>query len=250
MSPHRVGAAVALLVLAVAGCSSDEHAPAAVASTTVPAATAPTSVAFSTAVISRDGSDDYTVQPAAHSAAITADAGNVGGNLRIAFWNADSPDLTDSYACATWRSASADDLQQGIGLRIRAGSAGTRLIMITKNVYLRGFWVFNIDVWDTAASGLSVVQSFDLQSVFRPAGVLVPLPWHMCARVNRDVVDFKAWPDTVPTPAWGDPAFGGSTRLPPGWTYPGKAGWYIGHVPPGGAAAYTDLDTGRTRPRF
>jgi hypothetical protein len=33
-------------------------------------------------------------------------------------------------------------------------------------------------------------------------------------------------------------------ELPEGWSEPGRAGWYAGHLGPGQAVAYTDLDAG------
>ena len=44
-------------------------------------------------------------------------------------------------------------------------------------------------------------------------------------------------------PAWGDPTHGGSVQLPAGWSAPGKAGWFIGHIQPNNTAVFTNLAT-------
>ena len=40
-----------------------------------------------------------------------------------------------------------------------ANGTSTRAILITKNVFLGGVWVFNIQVWDTARTGLSILKN-------------------------------------------------------------------------------------------
>ena len=197
-----------------------------------------------TSVITPVGRDRFSVVPVgAADATMTAPMTNSDSNLREVFWDDTAPDVADGGACATWQSASTPSLQQGIALRASSGVGGTRAILVTKNVFLGGEWVFNIDVWDTATSGLTVLKNVDLHEVFNVAGHLTPLPWRMCARVSGDVADFKVWPLSQPEPAWGDPRFGGASRLPPGWRLPGKVGWYIGHLPAGAFATYRDMST-------
>ena len=199
-----------------------------------------------TSVITPVGNDSYTIAPSGTTGAIvTAPATNVDTNLREVLWDPMSPDLVDSYSCATWASAGTTSAQQGLALRVTADATGTRAILITKNVFLGGVWVFNIDVWDTGGAGLTVLANVDLRSTFAANDVVVPLPWHVCGRVAGNAVDFKAWPDAVAEPAWGDARFGGSAELPPGWSSPGKAGWYVGHVPPGQSVTYADMRSGR-----
>ena len=41
----------------------------------------------------------------------------------------------------------------------------------------------------------------------------------------------------------GRPDAGGSAILPAGWSTPGKAGWFIGHVQPNDAAVFNNLAT-------
>lgn len=195
-------------------------------------------------VITPVGRDRFSIVPLGGAeATITSPMTNVDSNLREVFWDESAPNVADSGACATWQSASTESLQQGLALRASSNPGGTRSILVTKNVFLGGTWVFNIDVWDTATSGLAVLKNVDLHDVFRPAGQLEPLPWRMCARARGDIVDFKVWPANQIEPQWGDPRFGGSTPLPPGWRVPGKTGWYIGHLPAGAFATYSDMST-------
>jgi hypothetical protein len=190
------------------------------------------------------GRDRFSIVPlGGREATITSPMTNIDSNLREVFWDEAAHNVADSGACATWQSASTELLQQGLALRASSNAGGTRSILVTKNVFLGGTWVFNIDVWDTATSGLAVLKNVDLHDVFRPAGQLAPLPWRMCARARGDIVDFKVWPVDQIEPQWGDPRFGGSTPLPPGWQVPGKTGWYIGHLPPGAFATYHDMVT-------
>jgi len=199
---------------------------------------------FVTSVITPVGHDRFSIVPMASAdATVTSPMTNVDSNLREVFWDSNAPDIVDGGACATWQSASTADLQQGIALRAESSPAAVRAILITKNVWFDAPWVFNIDVWDTGTSGLTVVKTFDLQAEFSPGGRLRPLPWRMCARARADVVEFKVWPIGEPEPAWGDARFGGSSALPPGWQAPGKAGWYVGHLPAGAFATYRDMLT-------
>ena len=230
IDPVRAAIAVAALsVLLSTGCSSDPARPRTLV----------------TAVITPVGHDTYSVVAFGEGAILTAPPTNVDSNLRKVFWDSNAPDLVDSYSCATWASASDTSVQQGVALRISANEAATRAILITKNVFLGGVWVFNIQVWDTGRGGLSILQNVDLRATFDADDVLAPLPWHICGRAAGAVAEFKAWPDSVAEPSWGDARYGGSAELPADWLSPGKAGWYIGHVPPGGAVTYTGLRAGR-----
>ena len=199
---------------------------------------------FVTGIITPVGKDRFSVVPIGTAdATITAPMTNRDSNLREVFWDLTAPDVMDSGACATWQSASTAGLQQGIALRASSTALGTRAILVTKNVFLGAPWVFNIDVWDTAGTGLTVVKNVDLAAVFHSSGRLAPLPWRMCARVVGNEVDFKVWPVDQLEPSWGDPRFGGSSALPPGWAAPGKTGWYVGHLPAGAFATYRDMTT-------
>ena len=240
MRPRSIVQILALTVMVVATLAGLSRN----AGDSVDAATPQTRRSLVTSVITPVGRDRFSVVPiGAADATITAPMTNVDSNLREVFWDQTAPDVADGGACATWQSASTALLQQGIALRASSSATGTRAILVTKNVFLGAPWVFNINVWDTGTSGLAVLENVDLHTVFSPVGQLEPLPWRMCARVRGDTVDFKVWPVSQPEPAWGDPHFGGSGRLPPGWLLPGKSGWYIGHLPAGAFATYRDMTT-------
>ncbi len=59
---------------------------------------------------------------------------------------------------------------------------------------------------------------------------------------------FEVWIDGQPEPAFGDPSNGGSVSLPPGYEGAGYAGWYAGHLGPGGTMAYDHLFAGAPIP--
>ncbi len=77
--------------------------------------------------------------------------------------------------------------------------------------------------------------------MFNRNGQELPLPWDLCAKTVGNRVTFKAWPETEPEPAYGDPTHGATVALPPGWVYPGNNGWYIGHLLPGDTARFAGL---------
>ena len=118
----------------------------------------------------------------------------------------------------------------------------TRAITVTKNIYMGGTWIFNAHLWDTAkAESFFEIGWVDLSSVFGVPDHVSGLPWSLCARVVGDRLTFVAWPGVGTRPAWGDGRYGRSVVLPPGWTYPGAAGWYIGHLKTGGSTTFTNL---------
>ena len=160
------------------------------------------------------------------------------------FWPAaDDPSL-DQETCATWTDDQNDVRQPGAALRTTSDHSTTQAITITKNVWLGANWIFNVHVMDTAAvEPFTLIGSFDLTGAFVRNLSLAPPPWRMCARVVADVVSFKVWPLVDPAPAWDDPTYGGSVRLPAGWDHPGRPGWYVGHLRPGEESHFSDRTT-------
>jgi len=78
--------------------------------------------------------------------------------------------------------------------------------------------------------------------MFAPGGGYRPLPWRVCTRMIGTTLGFKIWfPAVMSEPAWNDPAYTRTATVPAAWIVPGKAGWYAGHLPPGGRARYTGL---------
>lgn len=194
-------------------------------------------------VLTADGSDHYTFQQVPAGMAVGA-LDTSSSNLRDGFWPADNPDVYDSQSCAIWASQSSVLVQQGALLRITQSGSRLRAISVTKNIWLGAQWIFNFHVWDTSQSpAYTYIGAADLSKELVHDGVVTPLPWHFCARVIGNTVEFKVWPSIETEPAWGDTTHGGHVTLPAGWNYPGKAGWYIGHLEPNDTATFTDLAT-------
>lgn len=191
------------------------------------------------AVVTADGTDAYSFTTTTGTVEAQPLDGNTGANLRMVFWPSDGPIVTDQQTCATWSSAVGPMTQEGAALRVIDGHA----ITVTKNVWAGAQWIFNLHVW--AAGVGTMFGQFDLGAVFNRAGTLSPLPWHLCARALRGVFSFKAWPDYEREPSWSDATHGGSALIPTGWETPGRAGWYVGHLPPGGQATYSALTAWR-----
>jgi hypothetical protein len=194
-------------------------------------------------VLTADASDQYTFQQVPANMAVGA-LDTSGGNLREAFWPADNPVVNDSESCAIWTSQTDVLVQEGAVLRVTQSGGVTRAISVTKNIWLGAQWIFNFHVWDSTQNPpYTYIGGVDLQNELVHDGVVTPFPWHFCARVIANTVEFKVWPSIETEPAWGDPTHGGHATLPSGWDYAGKAGWYVGHLQPNDAMTYTDLET-------
>jgi hypothetical protein len=193
-------------------------------------------------VLTSQGTDTYEYESTGVEVEATALPTNTGGNLRTAFSPADAPSVTDSQSCATWTAqSSVGNTQQGAALRVSTDPAGaTRALTVTKNVIYGATWIFNFHVWDSSMKPAGIqVGSVDMGSVV--AGK--PFPWHLCARTMGTSFEMKVWTGDEPEPAWGDTSHGKTVQVGDEWVYPGTAGWYIGHLPPGGFADFTDLKT-------
>lgn len=92
-------------------------------------------------------------------------------------------------------------------------------------------------------ASLAVVANprFRRSSVLRPAGVVAPLPWRVCVRARGSELDVKAWLPSDTEPSWDDSTHGGSATLPGDQVASGVAGWYSGHIQPGGSELFTDF---------
>jgi hypothetical protein len=225
---RRAGARVLACAVAVA---------VALVATGSPAAAA----ALATKILTPDGADTYTITSAAGTVTMVAPPTNTGGNLREVFWPAGAPDRADSTACATWTTAAPnpDQVQQGLAFRV----GPVRAVTLTKNVIFGVVWVFNVHEWDLSSTEPFVqVAQFDLVNAVVPVGgVIRPLPWRVCARLIGNTITMKIWFPPETEPAWTDPDRVRSATIPAGWEAPGKTGWYVGHLPPGGSATYTRL---------
>jgi hypothetical protein len=198
------------------------------------------------AFMTRDGQDTYALTAEGDGAdmVVTTRAAetNRGRSVRLAFWPVDGVEQADQESCATWSDNTAELRQPGAALRIRDTRGRMQAITVTMNVWPGTFWNFNVHLMDSAADPIyTLIAQADLAGTLIRDGVILPYPWRLCARAVGDVVSFKVWPLVDPEPAWGDPAYGTSVRLPAGWEAPGQAGWYIGHLEPGQSMRFRDL---------
>lgn len=207
----------------------------------------PIDPAFQGQALTTQKNDTYSLTASGGIVTLAAPTTNQGGDTRAVFYPTGQTPLADEQSCATWSSGLV--VQQGVTLRLRTVNGVTRAVTVTKNIFDYSFWVFNVHVWDTSTpSRFTLLAQFDLSSVFIQSGMLVALPWDVCARVVGNTLTFEAWVDGQPPPAWGDTTHGGSVTLPAAWNYPGYAGWYVGHLQPGGSATYTNLLAGAPTP--
>jgi hypothetical protein len=193
-------------------------------------------------VLTSDGTDTYKIESTGAEVQAVPLATNTGGNLRSVFWPEAAPSVTDSQSCATWTAQpEVGNTQQGAALRVSRDTAGaTRALTVTKNVYFWAPWIFNFHVWDSGKRPAGIqVGSVDMSPVVRDR----PFPWHLCARTIGTSLEMKVWTGSEPEPEWGDSSHGKAVEVGPEWVYPGKAGWYVGHLPPGGFADFADLKT-------
>jgi hypothetical protein len=191
-----------------------------------------------------DASDGYTIDGRADSIRVSAVPGNRGSNLRAVIWPDHGPVVADATECVTWSRASSDSLQEGVALRIAPRPDGSySAVTVTKNVYAGIEWSFNVHVWSGTGLGRQIGE-FVLERDFRAGGdgpPVRPLPWRMCARTRGDRLEVLVWPLAGPAPRWGDPAYGGTLRLPASVAPRGATGWFAGHLAPGASVEYTDL---------
>lgn len=194
--------------------------------------------------LTRDGADGYTSSAVKGTVQLSGPPTNTGTNTRMVLFPSAQPSSIDQQACATWSTQTDLRTQQGLALRIRADQpeGRWRAVTVLKNVLWGANWNFNVLTWDTRnPSGWTTHGTVDLNRVFWPNQQLAPFPWRVCARVTGDVVTVKGWRAGTPEPPWNDPNHTGSVRLPPEWSYPGQAGWYVGHLPSGQQTTFTDL---------
>jgi hypothetical protein len=204
--------------------------------------------AFSLRYLTRDGTDGFGSAASPGRVRVTAPATNQGTNTRLVLHPPAQPMTVDQQACATWADQSDLRTQQGLALRVRHDlpEGRWRAVTVVKNVVWGANWNLNVLTWDTRdPGGWTTLGSVDLARVFWPGQVLAPLPWRVCARATGDVVTVKGWRVGEPEPAWDDPVHTGTVRLPAGWTFAGKGGWYVGHLAPGHHSTLTELTLDR-----
>lgn len=243
---NRKKATLAAIAVAAVGVSLGGGV---VGAATPPLQTFSSTDQFTTQVLTPDHADSYSLNYSTDSLgngteSMAANPGNVSGNLREAFWPSNEQPMTNSEVCATWSSASTNALQEGLALHIVNNNGVTTAITVTKNVIYGIYWVFNVHTWNTSQTPYPFTQiaQFSFPKVVTYLGVVLKLPWRACAQIQNGILDFKIWrPNVMSEPAWGDPNYTASVAVPAAYTGAGLTGWYIGHIPPGGNATYTQL---------
>lgn len=208
-----------------------------------------------TASLTADGADryDYSLRtPAGQEEGqpgsglglvVTAPTTNLGVNLREVGWIDQGPPTVDAEYCVTWTEFSGPITQAGVALRVRSAPRGAQAITVTNNILFGARNGWNIHLWSGSTGEL--VGQIVLAHAFGPTVFQQPpLPWRLCARTIGPVVEFKAWSMAVDDhePAWTDPGYGGAFTVPSEWVYPGRAGWYVGHLRGGAQADYGSLE--------
>ena len=173
---------------------------------------------------------------------VSAPATNQGVNLRSVGWFDEGTLSVDAESCATWTEFSGPIAQAGVALRVRSAPGGAQAITVTNNIMWGARNGWNVHLWSGARGDL--IGQIVLTHSFGPTVYQTPpLPWRLCARVVGPTLQFKAWSLAIdPTePEWTDPGYGAGFVLPPEWVYPGRAGWYVGHLVSGDQAGYRSL---------
>ncbi len=210
---------------------------------TLPPAAAQRSPSVNGRLLTSDGGDYFIAERSDASLSVRAAPTNSSGNTREVWWPVEEAATVDQQVCVTWASETGGLSQEGIVLRARPTPDGTfRAVTVTKNVWFGGVWYLNVHAWDTGQQPpFQLIRTIDMSGVLRPGGVVAPLPWRVCARARGSELDVKAWLPTEAEPSWGDSTHGGSATLPGDQVASGMAGWYTGHIPPGGSELFTDF---------
>ena len=198
--------------------------------------------------VTRDGTDRYTLKLGPGAVRVSAPSTNKatpeGSATRTVIWPPSTPAVADQMSCASWTDSRGSWVQQGIALRVRQDGNRFRTIVVAKNIVYGASWQLNVYTWDTARSPYFKTHgSVSLRTPFESGDKPRPLPWKVCARVEGRLVRVKGWRSEESEPSWSDRSHTGSVTLPAEWVYAGKAGWYAGHIPPGGTIGMGALRT-------
>lgn len=198
--------------------------------------------------VSRDGSDQYVLKTGPGALRVTAPKTNVatpeGSATRTVIWPPGTKAVTDQQSCARWNDSQGQWVQQGIALRVRRDGNRFRTIVVAKNIVYGAEWQLNVYTWDTARRPYFTTHgAVGLRAPFESGNRPRPLPWNVCARVEGRQVRVKGWRTDEAEPGWSNPTHTGSVTLPASWVFAGKAGWYTGHIPPGGTIGMGSLRT-------
>ena len=196
-------------------------------------------------VLTTDGTDTYDIVKTGGGIDASAPATNASSNLREIYWPSATEESVDSQVCTVWSSESSAGVQQGLATRIVQTETSTKAVTVTKNIFFGATWLFNVHTWDTSNLGAyNQVAYFDYSNVVgkidETGNTLKPVPWKTCMRVTGQTLQFKLWV-TGSEPSWSNPTYVRSTTIPAEFVYPGRTGWYVGHIPPGGTSRIDSL---------
>jgi hypothetical protein len=172
---------------------------------------------------------------------VSAPATNQGVNLRSVGWFDEAPSRSTPSRAPRGPSSAGRSPRPG-GPPRPVGPGGAQAITVTNNIMWGARNGWNVHLWSGARGDL--IGQIVLTHSFGPTVYQTPpLPWRLCARVVGPTLQFKAWSLAIdPTePEWTDPGYGAGFVLPPEWVYPGRAGWYVGHLVSGDQAGYRSL---------
>lgn len=198
--------------------------------------------------VSRDGADRYTLKLGPGAVRISAPSTNTstpqGSTTRTVIWPPSTTAVTDQQSCASWTDSRGASTQQGIALRVRIDGNRFRSIVVAKNIVYGANWQLNVYTWDSGRNPYFQTHgAVSLRTPFASGNTPRALPWKVCARVEGTVVRVKGWRSDESEPGWTNPSHTGSVTLPQSWVYAGKAGWYAGHIQPGGTIGMGALRT-------
>lgn len=198
--------------------------------------------------ITRDGSDRYDLKVGTGALRVSAPRTNQatpeGSATRIVIWPPATKLVTDQQSCATWKDDQGKWAQEGIALRVRIDGSRFRAIVVAKNIVYGANWQMNVYTWDSGRSPyFSTHGAVSLRTPFASGSTPRSLPWKVCARVVGRTVTVKGWRPDESEPGWSNPQHTGSVTLPQQWVFAGKAGWYAGHIEPGGTMGMGGLRT-------
>jgi hypothetical protein len=198
-----------------------------------PGATADPGVPWSLIGFTQAGNDTMHVSGDTNAVTVTAPASNREANTRIG-WVVDQGPFERNEVCATWQSHSGSIDQPGLVVHFD----GTHAITVTQNIWMADRSAINVHAWDLSKpvdnGRFTLLKSVHLDGIGDGQG----WPLRACARAVGPFLDFKVWPAGWWPPDYGDPAFSSGSLI---IDQPGSAGWYAGHVAPGGSMRYTDL---------
>ncbi|HWJ97280.1 MAG TPA: hypothetical protein VNQ33_03915 [Acidimicrobiales bacterium] len=198
--------------------------------------------------ITRDGSDRYDLKVGTGALRVNAPRTNKGtpqgSTTRIAIWPPATKMTTDQQSCATWKDDQGAWAQEGLALRIRIDGSRFRAIVVAKNIVYGANWQLNVYTWDSGRTPYFTTHgAVSLRTPFASGDVPQPLPWKVCARAEGRIVTIKGWRLDESEPGWSNPQHTGTVTLPSEWVFAGKAGWYAGHIDPGGTIGMGGLRT-------